>query len=157
MFTLTWFLTAHILEYTSVNSCRLSAPLVWWLTFGILCTMYLLVLEVILFGFLVFMVLPFIMVSPIRPLLCMQLKLSLEAFLQHHITLPGPSSATESALHQARYREAPQVTRRPHPSCYLYSSPARRHVCTHFPTKAYSHLSSKATRTHIKKKICLFP
>lgn len=64
MFTLTWFLTAHILEYTSVNSCRLSAPFVWWLTFGILCTMYLLVLEVVLFGFLVFMVLPFIMVSP---------------------------------------------------------------------------------------------
>lgn len=64
MFTLTWFLTAHILEYTSVNTCRLSAPLVWWLTFGILCTMYLLVLEVVLFGFLVFMVLPFIMVSP---------------------------------------------------------------------------------------------
>lgn len=63
MLTLTWFLTAHILEYTSVDSCRLSSPLVWWLTFGILCTMYFLVLEVLVFGFLVFMVLPFIMVS----------------------------------------------------------------------------------------------
>ncbi|KAG9316719.1 hypothetical protein JVU11DRAFT_2779 [Chiua virens] len=71
MFTLTWFLTAHILEYTSVNSCRLSAPLVWWLTFGILCTMYLLVLEVVLFGFLVFMVLPFIMLFYSIILLCL--------------------------------------------------------------------------------------
>ncbi|KAF8444745.1 hypothetical protein L210DRAFT_3731949 [Boletus edulis BED1] len=71
MFTLTWFLTAHILEYTSVNTCRLSAPLVWWLTFGILCTMYLLVLEVILFGFLVFMVLPFIMLFYSIILLCL--------------------------------------------------------------------------------------
>lgn len=69
MLTLTWFLTAHILEYTSVDTCRLSSPLVWWLTFGILCTMYFLVLEVLVFGFLVFMVLPFIMVSPasLRP------------------------------------------------------------------------------------------
>jgi len=64
MLTLTWFLIAHILEYTTVDSCRLSAPLVWWLTFSILCTMYFLVLEVLVFGFLVFMVLPFIMVSP---------------------------------------------------------------------------------------------
>ncbi|KAG0706104.1 hypothetical protein DFH29DRAFT_903607 [Suillus ampliporus] len=71
MLTLTWFLTAHILEYTSVNSCRLSSPLVWWLTFGILCTMYFLVLEVLVFGFLVFMVLPFIMLFYSIILLCL--------------------------------------------------------------------------------------
>ncbi|KAH7888593.1 hypothetical protein F5I97DRAFT_722104 [Phlebopus sp. FC_14] len=71
MLTLTWFLTAHILEYTSVDTCRLSAPLVWWLTFSILCTMYFLVLEVILFGFLVFMVLPFIMLFYSIILLCL--------------------------------------------------------------------------------------
>jgi len=46
-------------------------PLVWWLTFGILCTMYLLVLEVVLFGFLVFMVLPFIMLFYSIILLCL--------------------------------------------------------------------------------------
>lgn len=71
MLTLTWFLTAHILEYTSVNSCRISSPLVWWLTFGILCTMYFLVLEVLVFGFLVFMVLPFIMLFYSIILLCL--------------------------------------------------------------------------------------
>jgi hypothetical protein len=46
LLTLTWFLTAHILEYTSVNSCRHSSPHLWWLTFGILCIMYIMVLEV---------------------------------------------------------------------------------------------------------------
>ncbi|KIJ67893.1 hypothetical protein HYDPIDRAFT_126363 [Hydnomerulius pinastri MD-312] len=71
MLTLTWFLTAHILEYTSVDTCRLSAPLVWWLTFAILCTMYFLVLEVVLFGFLVFMILPFIMLFYSIVLLCL--------------------------------------------------------------------------------------
>ncbi|KAG2146486.1 uncharacterized protein EDB93DRAFT_478325 [Suillus bovinus] len=71
MLTLTWFLTAHILEYTSVDSCRISSPLVWWLTFGILCTMYFLVLEVLVFGFLVFMVLPFIMLFYSIILLCL--------------------------------------------------------------------------------------
>ena len=71
MLTLTWFLTAHILEYTSIESCRLSSPLVWWLTFGILCTMYIVVLEVILFGLLVFMILPFIMLFYSIVLLCL--------------------------------------------------------------------------------------
>jgi len=71
MLTLTWFLTAHILEYTTVDSCRLSSPLVWWLTFAILCTMYFLVLEVLVFGFLVFMVLPFIMLFYSIILLCL--------------------------------------------------------------------------------------
>ncbi|KAH7925950.1 hypothetical protein BV22DRAFT_1033448 [Leucogyrophana mollusca] len=71
MLTLTWFLTAHILEYTTINTCRVSSPLVWWLTFAVLCTMYFLVLEVILFGFLVFMILPFIMLFYSIVLLCL--------------------------------------------------------------------------------------
>ncbi|EIW83217.1 hypothetical protein CONPUDRAFT_121703 [Coniophora puteana RWD-64-598 SS2] len=71
MLTLTWFLTAHILEYTSIESCRLSSPLVWWLTFGVLCTMYIVVMEVILFGLLVFMILPFIMLFYSIVLLCL--------------------------------------------------------------------------------------
>jgi len=71
MLSLAWFLTAHILEYTSIQTCRLSAPLVWWLTFAILCTMYFIVLEVVLFGFLVFMVLPLIMLLYSIILLCL--------------------------------------------------------------------------------------
>ncbi|KAF7376155.1 hypothetical protein MSAN_00030400 [Mycena sanguinolenta] len=60
LITLSWFLTAHILEYTSMHSCRFSSPHVWWLIFGILCIMYLVVLEVIILGFVVFVVAPII-------------------------------------------------------------------------------------------------
>ncbi|KAH9949573.1 hypothetical protein B0H21DRAFT_727475 [Amylocystis lapponica] len=56
--SLAWFLTAHIFEYTSVNTCRLSSPHLWWLTFGILCVLYLMVLEIFLLGLLVFFVGP---------------------------------------------------------------------------------------------------
>ncbi|KAJ7901838.1 hypothetical protein B0H14DRAFT_3080101 [Mycena olivaceomarginata] len=51
---------AHILEYTSIHTCRFSSPHLWWLTFGILCIMYLVVLEVIILGFVVFVVAPII-------------------------------------------------------------------------------------------------
>jgi hypothetical protein len=57
MLTWTWFLTAHILEYTIVDPCQASAPLVWWLTFAILCTTYFLVLKALVsmfYGILVF-------------------------------------------------------------------------------------------------------
>ncbi|EGO00048.1 hypothetical protein SERLA73DRAFT_180442 [Serpula lacrymans var. lacrymans S7.3] len=69
--TLTWFLTAHILEYTSINTCRQSAPHVWWLTFAILCTMYITVLEVFFFGLLVFIVLPTVLLFYNIALLCL--------------------------------------------------------------------------------------
>ncbi|KAJ6593910.1 hypothetical protein B0H19DRAFT_977069 [Mycena capillaripes] len=60
LITLSWFLTAHILEYTSIHTCRFSSPHIWWLTFGILCIMYLVVLEVVVLGFVVFVVAPII-------------------------------------------------------------------------------------------------
>ncbi|KAI8992989.1 hypothetical protein BD414DRAFT_482963 [Trametes punicea] len=56
--SLAWFLTAHVLAYTSVNTCRLSAPHLWWLTFGILCILYVLILEIFLLGLLVFILGP---------------------------------------------------------------------------------------------------
>ncbi|KAF4599882.1 hypothetical protein EYR40_006986 [Pleurotus pulmonarius] len=58
LLTLSWFLTAHILEYTSINTCRFSSPHLWWLVFGILCLMYIMVLEVVLIGFVVFVIAP---------------------------------------------------------------------------------------------------
>ena len=61
--TLSWFLTAHILEYTSINTCRHSSPHLWWLVFGILCTMYLMVLQVVLLGFIVLVLAPILFVS----------------------------------------------------------------------------------------------
>lgn len=62
LLTLSWFLTAHILEYTSINTCRLSSPHLWWLIFGILCTMYFMILEVFILGFIVFIIAPILFV-----------------------------------------------------------------------------------------------
>jgi hypothetical protein len=58
LLTLTWFLTAHIFEYTSTKTCRLTSPHLWWLVFGILSIMYLVVLEVLILGVFVFVVGP---------------------------------------------------------------------------------------------------
>ncbi|OSD06908.1 hypothetical protein PYCCODRAFT_1382876 [Trametes coccinea BRFM310] len=56
--SLAWFLTAHVLAYTSVNTCRFAAPHLWWLTFGILCILYVMILEIFLLGLLVFVLGP---------------------------------------------------------------------------------------------------
>ncbi|KAJ4483421.1 hypothetical protein J3R30DRAFT_3284694 [Lentinula aciculospora] len=58
MYSLTWFLTAHILVYTSIKTCRFSSPHIWWLVFGILCITYLMILEVIILGLIVFVFAP---------------------------------------------------------------------------------------------------
>ena len=62
LISLSWFLTAHILEYTSTNTCRHTSPHLWWLTFGILCILYLMILEIFLLGILVFILGPIIYV-----------------------------------------------------------------------------------------------
>lgn len=58
LFSLTWFLTAHILIYTSLKTCRFSSPHIWYLVFGILCITYLMILEVILLSLVVFVFAP---------------------------------------------------------------------------------------------------
>ncbi|THV05040.1 hypothetical protein K435DRAFT_826551 [Dendrothele bispora CBS 962.96] len=60
LLSLTWFLTAHILVYTSANTCRFSAPHIWWLSFAILCITYLVILEVIVLALVVFVIAPFL-------------------------------------------------------------------------------------------------
>lgn len=62
LLTLSWFLTAHILEYTSLNTCRHTSPHLWWLIFGILCIMYVMVLEVLLLGFIILVLAPIVFV-----------------------------------------------------------------------------------------------
>ncbi|KAF8906535.1 hypothetical protein CPB84DRAFT_1726177 [Gymnopilus junonius] len=62
LMTLSWFLTAHILEYTSISTCRHTSPHLWWLVFGILCIMYLMVLEVVLVGLIVLVIAPIIFI-----------------------------------------------------------------------------------------------
>jgi len=69
--SLAWFLTAHILEYTSVNDCRFTSPHLWWLTFGILCILYVMILEIFLLGLLVFVFGPVIYLLWNIVLLCL--------------------------------------------------------------------------------------
>ncbi|KAK7687079.1 hypothetical protein QCA50_009579 [Cerrena zonata] len=70
LMSLVWFLTAHVLEYTSVNTCRHSSPHLWWLTFGILCTLYLMILEIFILGLLVFILGPVLYLTWNLFLLC---------------------------------------------------------------------------------------
>ncbi|VDC07690.1 unnamed protein product [Peniophora sp. CBMAI 1063] len=60
IFTFAWFILAHIFVYTSVDSCRLSSPHIWWLSFALLCVMYISVVEVLLIALIVFVVGPLI-------------------------------------------------------------------------------------------------
>lgn len=61
-FTLVWFVLAQIFVYSSTDTCRHSSPHLWWLTFGVLSVMYLMILEVVLVAILVFVVGPILFV-----------------------------------------------------------------------------------------------
>ncbi|KAI0344844.1 hypothetical protein BDW22DRAFT_1327114 [Trametopsis cervina] len=69
--SLVWFLTAHVLEYSSVNTCRHSSPHLWWLTFGILCILYVMLLEIFLIGLLIFILGPILYLLYNIILLCL--------------------------------------------------------------------------------------
>lgn len=70
-FTLVWFVLAQIFVYSSTNSCRKSSPHLWWLTFGVLSVMYLMILEVVLVAILVFVVGPILFLFWSILLLCL--------------------------------------------------------------------------------------
>ncbi len=61
-FTLVWFVLVQILLYSSATTCRRSSPHLWWLTFGVLSMMYVMILEVVLVAILVFVVGPILFV-----------------------------------------------------------------------------------------------
>lgn len=61
-FTLVWFVLVQILLFSSANTCRRSSPHLWWLTFGVLSVMYVMILEVVLVAILVFVVGPILFV-----------------------------------------------------------------------------------------------
>jgi hypothetical protein len=50
LLSLTWFITAHILVFTSIHTCRYASPHLWWLTFAVICITYLSVFEVVIIG-----------------------------------------------------------------------------------------------------------
>jgi hypothetical protein len=58
-----WFITSNVLIYSSLNSCRLAAPHMWWLTFSILTLTYLMLLELFFLGLIVFVIGPIVYVG----------------------------------------------------------------------------------------------
>ncbi|KAH9083527.1 hypothetical protein EDB83DRAFT_2502548 [Lactarius deliciosus] len=70
-FTLVWFVLSQIFVYSSTNTCRPSSPHLWWLTFGVLSVMYLMILEVVLVAILVFVVGPILFLFWSILLLCL--------------------------------------------------------------------------------------
>lgn len=58
-----WFLTANILLFSSLDTCRFAAPHLWWLIFSLLCLLYLIILEIVLIGIIFFLIWPIFFVS----------------------------------------------------------------------------------------------
>ncbi|EJD03098.1 uncharacterized protein FOMMEDRAFT_168159 [Fomitiporia mediterranea MF3/22] len=57
---ISWFLTAQILIFTSLPTCRKDAPHLWWLVFSFLCLQYLVLFEVFATAVIVFIIGPLI-------------------------------------------------------------------------------------------------
>ncbi|KAF8530386.1 hypothetical protein BU17DRAFT_36193 [Hysterangium stoloniferum] len=66
-----WFIVAHVLLYSSANSCRVSSPHLWWLTFGIIGIGYLVILEVVFVVVLVFFIGPLLFLIINLVLICL--------------------------------------------------------------------------------------
>ena len=131
--SLVWFLTAHILEYTSVNTCRHAAPHLWWLTFGILCILYFMILEIFLLGLLVFILGPVLFVSLRRssPFCALTNAIAdcmvclCAAYLRYRPPLPRPPPPWPTRA-PPRYRQIVQVGSRRYSACFVHPTSARR-------------------------------
>ncbi|KAJ1305715.1 hypothetical protein OPQ81_010450 [Rhizoctonia solani] len=71
LYGLVWFVTANILLYGSLTSCRYTSPYIWWLTFSLLCLGYLVVAEMLLVALVVFVIGPLVYVTINIILVCM--------------------------------------------------------------------------------------
>jgi hypothetical protein len=64
--TLSWFVVAHVLEATSISTCRHTSPHIWWLVFGLLCIVYLMIFRVVIVAIFVLIITPAVFVSAPR-------------------------------------------------------------------------------------------
>ncbi|KDQ21404.1 hypothetical protein BOTBODRAFT_618452 [Botryobasidium botryosum FD-172 SS1] len=71
LISLTHFITTNILVYSSVSSCRLSSPLLWWLSFTILCIGYIAIAETLIVAIFILIVGPILYIVVNIILLCM--------------------------------------------------------------------------------------
>lgn len=70
-FSLAWFIVAHAFLYTSVDTCRIKAPHLWWAVFAIVCIGYVVVLEVLIVGAIIFILVPLVFFIVNVILVCM--------------------------------------------------------------------------------------
>ena len=121
-----WFLTAHILVYTSVKTCRFAAPHLWWLSFSILCILYFMILEVFLVGLVVFIFWPVFYVRAVRLHLGHYADyLESVAHLEYIPPLYWQTSSTANTS-QARDRKTIEIRRRSDSSCSVHPHPSGR-------------------------------
>ncbi|CAE6469365.1 hypothetical protein ACGC1H_000037 [Rhizoctonia solani] len=71
LYGLVWFVTANILIYGSLTTCRYTSPYIWWLTFSLLCLGYLVIAEMVLVALVVFVIGPLVYVAINIVLVCM--------------------------------------------------------------------------------------
>ncbi|CAL1707571.1 unnamed protein product [Somion occarium] len=128
LLSMVWFLTAHILAYTSVNTCRRSSPHIWYLTLGILCILYLMVLEIFILGLLVFILGPVVYLAWNLILLC----LGRHPLQNPHYIKPEIGKLPKSVVDQI-----PLVLYIPHPPEDQEPSPDKKSIA--FPPAAYSY------------------
>jgi hypothetical protein len=124
LITLIWFVTANILVYTSIDTCRYDAPPLWWLNFAILCILYLMVLEVVVLGFVVLIVAPILFVSFSSSKLRSRLtSKTLTDLLEHIPDMHWLPPDAKSDRDQTRDRQIIEVDRRQHSSLNYIPAP----------------------------------
>jgi hypothetical protein len=141
-FTLVWFVLVQILLYSSTDTCRQSSPHLWWLTFGVLSVMYVMILEVVLVAILVFVVGPILFVRLITDFLLV-LADSYAAILEYPAALSRPPPITKPTSFHTRHRTSPAGCRRQTPASDLHPSSTRSTIKTgddsirlaHIPTQ----------------------
>ncbi|KAG8791537.1 hypothetical protein FRC12_008909 [Ceratobasidium sp. 428] len=71
LYGLIWFVTANILLYGSLETCRYTSPYIWWLTFGLVCLGYIVVAEMLAMALVVFVLGPLLYVTINIILVCL--------------------------------------------------------------------------------------
>jgi hypothetical protein len=141
-FTLVWFVLVQILLYSSANTCRRASPHLWWLTFGVLSVMYVMILEVVVVAILVFVVGPILFVR-----YNCALSLGLLRLTSHSYS--GASSYSVSAdIHHKTHIISHLTSGKSHEPLLISShwySTSRRHRINH---QNQSHFHWSCTHTH---------
>ncbi|KAG8714940.1 hypothetical protein FRC08_011221 [Ceratobasidium sp. 394] len=71
LYGLVWFITANILLYGSLDTCRYTSPYIWWLTFGLVCLGYIVVAEMLAVALVVFVLGPLVYLTINIILVCL--------------------------------------------------------------------------------------